>query len=84
MQGRYEVEVCDECGREVSDSEHATSRHQNGPTHWVQTVPCDDAAITRVADMLAYNDACGPGPVSRSEYLADAEAVLRAAAGETP
>lgn len=30
----------------------------------------------RVADMLAENDACGPGPVSRQEYLDDADALI--------
>lgn len=30
----------------------------------------------RVADMLAENDAAGSGPVSRDEYIADADAVL--------
>jgi hypothetical protein len=31
----------------------------------------------KIADELAYNDECGPGPVSRSEYLDDANAILR-------
>lgn len=37
----------------------------------------------RVADMLTENDAAGPGPVSRREYLDDAAAILRLV-GETP
>jgi uncharacterized protein YecE (DUF72 family) len=40
----WEVEVCDECGRTVNDSEHATSSHQNGPTHWVEVVPVNHQA----------------------------------------
>lgn len=31
----------------------------------------------KIADELAYNDECGPGPVSRQEYLDDADAILR-------
>jgi multidrug efflux pump subunit AcrA (membrane-fusion protein) len=31
----------------------------------------------KIADELAYNDECGPGPVSRREYLDDANAILR-------
>lgn len=30
-----------------------------------------------LADELARNDACGTGPVSRGEYLADADALIR-------
>lgn len=30
----------------------------------------------RVADALAHNDACGPGPVSRQEYLDDAATLI--------
>lgn len=30
----------------------------------------------RVAAALAYNDECGPGPVSREEYLADADVLI--------
>lgn len=41
-------------------------------------VPSDlsDRLRDRVADMLAENDSAGPGPVSRSEYLDDARAIL--------
>lgn len=35
-----------------------------------------DLLPERMADMLAENDACGPGPVSRDEYVADARALL--------
>jgi hypothetical protein len=39
--------------------------------------PSDHSALReKVADALAHNDACGPGPVSRGEYLADADALL--------
>lgn len=30
----------------------------------------------KIADELARNDECGPGPVSRQEYLDDAEVIL--------
>jgi hypothetical protein len=36
----------------------------------------EPAMRERVADMLADNDAAGSGPVSREEYLADADALL--------
>jgi hypothetical protein len=38
----------------------------------------------RVADMLAENDAAGTGPVSRSEYLADADALIALVVGVGP
>lgn len=37
-----------------------------------------DTLRERVADMLAYNDECGPGPVSRQEYLEDAAEIIAA------
>jgi hypothetical protein len=30
-----------------------------------------------IADLLAYFDQCGPGPVSRGEYLEDADDILK-------
>lgn len=38
---------------------------------------CNDSLRDRIADELAYNDECGPGPVSRQEYEDDADAILR-------
>ena len=46
---RHEVEVCDECGETTSESVHATSAHQNGPTHWEWMVPEAEAERYRKA-----------------------------------
>lgn len=44
--------------------------------------PMDSDLRERVADTLAHNDACGAGPVSRSEYLADADVLIALIAPE--
>jgi len=93
MQGRWDVWLFNDTLKSVHP---AGTRPLGDVPGWktVPVVPCDDATIERagvrekVADALAYNDACGPGPVSRAEYLADADAIiatiLNALAGETP
>ncbi len=48
-----------------------------GQCWWEDVSLTDDPGLReRVADMLAENDAAGGGPVSRGEYLADADALL--------
>jgi hypothetical protein len=44
----------------------------------------DVALREKIADELARNDECGPGPVSRQEYLDDAAAILRIVAEFSP
>lgn len=45
---RFEVEVCDTCGRHVWDVLHATGRCQNDSTHWVVVAPIKRAAANHI------------------------------------
>jgi hypothetical protein len=72
--GKHRTGFCEACADAYIVAQHAVP----GAPSRVGSVAVEDVELReRIADELVHNDECGPGPVSRQEYLDDAAVILR-------
>lgn len=82
MEGRWQVYLCGGCNRPafgVGGDQHCTDTDRMEPQQPVPVVPCNDAAIERVATKLAEIQGYHAGPLEIDRR--SARDLLRAAAG---
>lgn len=87
MEGRWKIDVCEECDERVLAKGYSCRHLHLGPDKIVPVIPCDDAAVERALGSMmnamharAVANETGGGAPSVRDMVID----MFRAAGETP